>query len=107
MVNGRIEALGSVQALREQRDLPLQITLSLEPAALAGAAAALQPLLAAWPRLQWQPSPGGLLLHCPRAAKMAVLQALLPLGAGLADVQVAEPSLADLFFSPHAQADAA
>ena len=25
----------------------------------------------------------------------------------LADVQVAEPSLADLFFSPHAQADAA
>lgn len=107
MVDGRIEALGSVQALREQRDLPLQITLTLEPTALDAAAAALQPLVAAWPRLQWQPSPGGLRLHCPRAAKMAVLQALLPLGSGLVDVQVAEPSLTDLFFSPDVQPAAA
>ena len=107
MVNGRIEALGSVQALREQRDLPLQITLTLEPAAQAAAIAALQPLRSAWPRLAWQPAPAGQLLHCPRAAKMAALQALLPLGAGLADVQVAEPSLTDLFFSPQAQAGTA
>ena len=107
MVNGRIEALGSVQALREQRDLPLQVTLGLEPAAIERATAALQTLRNAWPRLQWQPTPGGLLLQCPRAAKMALLQAMLPLGPGLVDVQVAEPSLTDLFFSAPTPAGAA
>ena len=37
-------------------------------------------------------------MRCPRPVKVAVLQALAPLGPRLLDVQIAEPSLEDLFF---------
>ena len=97
--NGRVQALGSVQQLREQQDLPLTVVLRLAaddvPAAeQALAALSLQGAAVPVP----QRTPEGLRLHCPRSAKVALLQALAPLGARLLDVQVIEPSLEDLFF---------
>jgi Cu-processing system ATP-binding protein len=99
---GRVHALGSVQELREQRDLPLAVTLRLVPGAIATAESALLALprtLVGAAGLVPRRTADGLEVRCPRAAKMALLQALAPLGDGLLDVQIAEPSLEDLFFS--------
>lgn len=91
---GRLAALGSVQALREQARMPLTIALRLAP---ADAPAALQ-ALAALPEVEHAATPQGLRLACPHGAKMAVLGALAPLGARLLDLDIQEPSLEDLYF---------
>ena len=44
------------------------------------------------------PTPEGLRLTCPRELKVAALAALAPLGTRLADVQIHEPSLEDVYF---------
>ncbi|MCW7540403.1 ABC transporter ATP-binding protein [Aquabacterium sp. A7-Y] len=95
---GRVLALGSVQALREQAAMPLMVHLRLEPADVPGIAQALGalPLLADAARPE--PTSDGLLLRCPRGAKMALLQALAAFGARVLDVHIAEPSLEDVFF---------
>jgi Cu-processing system ATP-binding protein len=95
MTDGRILAIGSVQYLREQMDLPLR----LEVRAAGSRAAddvrhALQPLPVSeqhWHDTQMQ-------ARCPREAKMAVLAALSGLGAAVLDLKVHEPSLEDVFF---------
>jgi len=99
MVNGRIEALGTVQQLREQKNLPLQVTVTLPAEDLEAAAGALRRVQVAWADLDWHAEPHGLLVRCPRAAKVPVLQAMAALG-GVLDIQVVEPTLEDLFFSP-------
>lgn len=99
MVNGRIEALGTVQQLREQKNLPLQVTVTLPAEDLEAAAGALRRVQVAWADLDWHAEPHGLLVRCPRAAKVSVLQAMAALG-GVLDIQVVEPTLEDLFFSP-------
>ena len=102
--NGRVQALGSVQQLREQQDLPLTVMLRLASGDVAAAEQALATLPGV-PGVGFVPqrTPEGLRLHCPRAAKVALLQALAPLGARLLDVQVIEPSLEDLFFGAPAR----
>lgn len=101
MKQGRIEALGSVQSLREAMNLPLFFVLRL---ADGGGAAAAQARL----RDTLGDLAGGveiaangyeLHIHSPREAKMRVLAALAPLTADgrFADVQVREPSLEDVF----------
>ncbi|PJI98733.1 Cu-processing system ATP-binding protein [Acidovorax sp. 69] len=91
---GKLQALGSVQALREQTHMPLAIDLTL--------AAADQPAgvlaLAALPGITTTATPDGLHVDCPRSTKMAVLAALAPLGARLLDVNIHEPSLEDVYF---------
>ena len=94
--NGRVLALGSVQQLREQQDLPLTVLLRLAADDVPAAEQALAALPGAG--LVPQRVADGLRLRCPRAAKVTLLQALAPLGARLLDVQVIEPSLEDLFF---------
>ena len=104
--SGRVQALGSVQQLREQNDLPLVVSLRLAPADVAAAEQALArlPALLVGERgLAVEHVADGLQLNCPRLAKMALLQALAPLGARLIDVQITEPSLEDLFFSAEEQ----
>jgi Cu-processing system ATP-binding protein len=96
LASGRVQALGSVQQLREQQDLPLTVGLRLAAADVPAAEQALATLPGAG--LVPQRVADGLRLRCPRAAKVALLQALAPLGARLLDVQVIEPSLEDLFF---------
>jgi len=100
MVNGRVQALGSVPELREQQDMPLHIVLRLEPSALE----LLHRCLGEMPGLQLLVTPGQpcqATLSCPRPAKMAVLAvlaALAPLGSLLLDLSIHEPSLEDVFF---------
>ncbi len=94
MANGRIQALGSVQALREQQDLPLTISLRIDPPSLP----ALRVSLQAMPALRLSgksDGTGALELQCPRAHKMA---ALALLAGRVLDLQIREPSLEDLFF---------
>ncbi|MBP9799631.1 MAG: ABC transporter ATP-binding protein [Sterolibacterium sp.] len=90
---GKVQALGTLQSLREQNDLPLQITVHLADdtvdhlrAALGGLATAGVQVVDEQVRLQ-----------CRRQDKMAVLQALAALDGQVLDVHVREPSLEDVF----------
>ena len=94
MVAGKIEAVGSVQALRDQVQLPLSLALRL-----ASADAALaQQALARLSGVSSVVTPAGLRVSCPPAAKMAVLGVAAGLGARLLDLDIHEPSLEDVFF---------
>lgn len=91
---GRLQALGSVAELRARLDLPLTLALRTEPQARPD----LRRRLAALPGLRLEEQGEDLTLHCPRALKMAALAALQPLGAGLLDLQILEPSLEEVYF---------
>ena len=94
MAEGRIQALGSVQALREQVNMPLTLELRLgsDDVALA------QKALAHLGGVSSVVTVEGLRASCPRETKMAVLGALTGLGAKLLDLKIQEPSLEDVFF---------
>lgn len=94
MVAGKIHALGSVQELRDQMQLPLGIELRMTP---PDATPALQ-VLSALRGVSGAVTAQGLRLSCPREAKMDVLGALAGLGAKVLDVDIHEPSLEDVFF---------
>ncbi|MDD2881128.1 MAG: ABC transporter ATP-binding protein [Rhodoferax sp.] len=91
---GKIQAMGSVQELRNQMHLPLSLALRLAPADVLAA----QQAVAHLPAVTSTPSADGLRMSCPREAKMAVLGALMGLGAKLLDLKIQEPSLEDVFF---------
>ena len=57
-----------------------------------------QQAVALLPGITALPTPQGLRLTCPRDVKVAALAALAPLGTRLADVQIHEPSLEDVYF---------
>ena len=94
MAAGKIQALGSVQALRDQMNMPLAFAVRMAP---SDAALALQ-ALSAISGLSGEAVAPGLRLRCPREAKMAVLGVLSGLGARVLDVDIREPSLEDVFF---------
>ena len=94
MAAGKILALGSVKDLREQVQLPLRLALRLAP----GDAALAQQALSSLTGVICVVTDEGLRVSCPRAAKMAVLGALMGLGASLLDLNIHEPSLEDVFF---------
>ncbi len=104
MAGGRLRALGSVQSLRENADLPLR--LSARAADNAPASAALRQALAALPLTEPQWRGAQLSARCPRPAKRALQAALVGLGEQLADWQIDEASLEDLFFEHGGQRDA-
>jgi len=91
---GRVQALGSVQQLREQMELPLRLELHASDDGIPAVRAALARLPVAdqvWLGARLQ-------ARCPRAAKMEVLAALAGLGQAVVDLKVHEPSLEDVFF---------
>ena len=94
LTSGKLQALGSVQALRQRTALPLIIEVDLAPADRAQAAQALRDAVGIEP----ESVPSGLSLQCPAAHKMAALAALSSLGAIVQDLRLREPSLEDLFF---------
>jgi Cu-processing system ATP-binding protein len=94
MASGKMQALGSVQALRDQMHMPLVLALRLES---CDASAALQ-TLSHLTDVSCTVTDGGLRVSCPRPSKMLVLGALADLGARLLDVDIKEPSLEDVFF---------
>ncbi|NMM76045.1 ABC transporter ATP-binding protein [Acidovorax sp. SRB_24] len=91
---GKVQALGSVQALREQTQMPLRFELQLDAADAPAVAQALHQATGTVA----EHSATGLRLSCLREHKMAVLAALAPLGARVRDLQMHEPSLEDVFF---------
>ena len=91
---GKVQALGSVQELREQTHMPLVFDLRVDEADVPAVAQALVQAIGAIP----EPLPLGLRLACPREQKMAVLAALAPFGARVLDIKMQEPSLEDVFF---------
>ena len=94
MSAGKIQAVGSVQALREQTQMPLVFELKLGAEDVPAVAQALAAVTGASP----ETLPTGLRLRCPRTQKMAVLAALAPFGMRVLDVKMLEPSLEDVFF---------
>lgn len=91
--SGSIQAVGSVQTLRGKTNLPLSIEVLTHSEDVG-------PLQAALNR-----APFGKLtirerliaFQCPRDAKMAAIAALSPLSDRIADLQIQEPSLEDVF----------
>ncbi|NRF70955.1 ABC transporter ATP-binding protein [Aquincola sp. S2] len=94
LANGRVQALGSVQALRERMALPLRVTLRAAPASVP----ALQRALALLPLAETRWLVDGLRALCPRHAKMPLLAAIAAVPGGVDDVQVHEPTLEDVYF---------
>jgi len=93
MRNGKIQAVGSVQTLRQAADLPLYFELTLAD----GAEPALQQALAGLTLDPIQFAPHRATLRCARAGKMALLAAVTSLGEQVLDLHITEPSLEDVF----------
>ena len=94
MAEGRIRAIGSVQALREQMDLPLWFDIRIDPAYLDAVRTALGHLSIS----AIEARDGHVAVQCRRAAKMEVLKTLAALEGSVLDLHVREPSLEDVFF---------
>lgn len=94
MAAGRIQASGTVQALREQMDLPLGFEIRVA----AEHADAVRDALRHLPAEVTDVSDGRIAVQCRREAKMTVLEALTGLNGKVLDLQVREPSLEDVFF---------
>ena len=100
---GRLQATGSLEALRAQAGLPLTLLLRLEPGAREHALRLLR--TQAYGMIEVvEGEPDELTVRCPVAAKMPVLAALQPLAGRLRDLQIREPSLEDLFLGMRGQA---
>ncbi|MDT8990743.1 ABC transporter ATP-binding protein [Curvibacter sp. APW13] len=93
MANGRLQAVGTVAALRAQMDMPLVIVAQLSAQGLVAA----QQKVLRLPGVTCTSAPGGLSVQCPRERKVDVLAALSSLGSEVHDLQVQEPSLEDVF----------
>lgn len=92
---GKIEALGSLQQLREENDLPLRVQ-----ARLSSASQALDPDLQAGLQalgLTWQVVDGVLQVSCPRQQKMAALATLMSVAGQFDNLDMREPTLEDVF----------
>jgi Cu-processing system ATP-binding protein len=94
MSAGRVQALGSVQEMRESMALPLR----LEVRTTESGAVAVRQALASLPVADTDWRGTQLRASCPRASKMEVLAALMGQGAHVIDIKVHEPSLEDVFF---------
>ncbi len=93
MKTGKIQALGTVQSLRETMALPMRFDLRLAE----GAEPALRRALAALDVGEIWIDGDQASVQCPRDTKMAVLQALSSLNGYAVDIQIKEPSLEDVF----------
>ncbi|AVR87484.1 ABC transporter ATP-binding protein [Thauera aromatica] len=94
MAAGKVQASGTVQALREQMDLPLWFAVRVAPADFAAVRAALGHL----PVGAVEARDDHVAVQCRRETKMAVIAALAGLGDTVLDLTVHEPSLEDVFF---------
>ena len=93
MKTGKIQAIGTVQSLRETMALPLRFELQLA----AGAEAELRRAVAALDGAEVSVVGERAVVHCQREAKMSVLQALAALDGRVTDLRIHEPSLEEIF----------
>jgi Cu-processing system ATP-binding protein len=94
MAAGKVQASGTVQALREQMDLPLWFRVRLPHTDFEHVRAVLGGL----PVTAVEAREDHVAVQCRRESKMLVLQALASLGDRMLDLHVHEPSLEDVFF---------
>lgn len=94
MAKGRIQASGTVQALREQMDLPLWFEVKVAHQDFEAVRAALGHL----PIAAIEARDDHVAVQCRRESKMAVIEALAALDGRVLDLTVREPSLEDVFF---------
>ena len=94
MAAGRIQAIGTVQALREQMDLPLWFDIRVAAEHFGEVRAALGHL----PISAIESNGDHVAVQCGRECKMAVLERLAALEGKVIDLHVREPSLEDVFF---------
>ena len=94
MAAGKVQATGTVQALREQMDLPLWFDVRVAPEDFESVRNALGGL----PVGAIEARDGHVAVQCARDAKMAVIAALATLNGKVRDLTVREPSLEDVFF---------
>ncbi len=94
MARGRIQALGTVQALREQADLPLWFEVRVAPEDFVR----VREVLGHLPVSAIEARGDHVAVQCRHEVKMAVIQALGQLGERVLDLSVREPSLEDVFF---------
>ena len=85
---GRMVAEGSLADLRRRADLPVMLHVTPRPGAGEAVAAALPGA---------EPRADGLVLSCGQGAKLAMLARIASLGDLVADLDVAPPSLEDLY----------
>jgi Cu-processing system ATP-binding protein len=90
---GRIQAVGTVQALREELDLPLRVQVALHP----GAEEELRAALAGVPGCTLHLNAAQGFIHCQHGQKMAVLALLTARPHAVTDIHIREPSLEDVF----------
>lgn len=90
---GRLEAVGAVSSLRDGLDLPLRVQLRLQPGSEGRLRQALETVGGC--RIEQQ----GLEthLHCDRSRKMPLLAVLMAMRGDVADIEIHEPSLEDVF----------
>ncbi|HUW27769.1 MAG TPA: ABC transporter ATP-binding protein [Sulfuriferula sp.] len=94
MKTGKICAMGTLQSLREQMDLPLRFRVSR----LDDDADALRRLLQQMGKTSvYDGGRGTLVVECSRMQKMAVLRVLASATREVADIQIEEPTLEDVF----------
>ncbi|NMG45766.1 ATP-binding cassette domain-containing protein [Aromatoleum toluvorans] len=94
MASGRIQAVGTVQALREQMDLPLWFRVHLAHEDFEH----VRNVLGGLPVIAVEAREDHVAVKCRRESKMLVMQALASLGDTVLDLHVHEPSLEDVFF---------
>ncbi|MDP2029079.1 MAG: ABC transporter ATP-binding protein [Thiobacillus sp.] len=94
MTAGKIQASGTVQALREQMDLPLWFIVRVAREDFDAVRAVLAPL----PVGAIEAHDNHMTVQCQREVKMAVIEALATLKGRVRDLTVREPSLEDVFF---------
>lgn len=94
MAAGKVQASGTVQALRERMDLPLWFDVRVAPEDFES----VRNVLAGLPVGAVEARDGHIAVQCAREAKMAVIAALATLDGKVRDLTVREPSLEDVFF---------
>jgi Cu-processing system ATP-binding protein len=92
MSAGRLQACGSVQALREALDLPLAFDVTVRGGAERDLRAVLTPFA-----IEPDIHEGRVRFRCARGVKVGVLAALSGLGHRLLDVTLKEPTLEDVY----------
>ncbi len=91
---GQIQALGTVQELRDQLHMPLTLEVDLDAADAPRVAAQIMQVTG----IEAQVSARGLRLKCDRSHKVAVLGAVTGSNAPIKDIRLHMPSLEDVFF---------
>ena len=94
MAAGKVQATGTVQALREAMDLPLWFRVKLAREDFE----AVRTVLGHLPVTAVEARDDHVAVQCRRESKMVVLEALASLDGKVLDLHVHEPSLEDVFF---------